>query len=448
MSTENEFSGFSWQNSKWMIKGLIIGVIALLLMIPLSYIRELVQEREKRAKEVSAEVSGKWAGPQNLIGPIAVIEYNEPDTARKTTVSRKAYVLPEKLDIQAEVSPREKHRSIFRVMLYDAKIRMTGYFRENLLKDLGISPEKINWERSHMLLSIADQKGLNKPIQLTLDSTRIEMEQEASGTGDHFTAPLKSEKNGTGTKLSFSVDVDLKGSHQLFFTPIGKTTTVSMKSSWQNPSFSGASLPQNSEIGKGGFTANWVSFAHTQSFPRQWTGEVFKLQHRFPRDAADYESRSEISSQAFGVDLYIPVNGYQNTLRSIKYALLCILLTFAAFFIIELTSKSSVHPFQYGLVGLALILFYSLLLSISEYTGFNWAYLIASVATIVLIGWFVKQILRSGRSTTILSFVLVVVYSYVFSLLNLEDYSLLFGSVGLFVMLGVLMYFSKKLKWQ
>ena len=130
-----------------------------------------------------------------------------------------------------------------------------------------------------------------------------------------------------------------------------------------------------------------------------------------------------------------------------KYALLCILLTFAAFFLIETTHKKSVHPFQYGLVGLALILFYTLLLSFSEYTGFNTAYVIASVATIGLIAWFVKSILQSAKATTILSVVLVLVYSYVFSLLQLQDYSLLLGSIGLFLTLAVVMYFSKKLQW-
>ena len=137
----------------------------------------------------------------------------------------------------------------------------------------------------------------------------------------------------------------------------------------------------------------------------------------------------------------------KKTLRTIKYALLCILLTFVAFFLIETANKKSAHPFQYGLIGLALILFYTLLLSISEYTGFNTAYLIASVATIGLIAWFVKSILDSGKATTLLSVVLVLIYSYVFSLLQLQDYSLLLGSIGLFLTLAVVMKFSKKMQW-
>ena len=148
-----------------------------------------------------------------------------------------------------------------------------------------------------------------------------------------------------------------------------------------------------------------------------------------------------------GASLLVPVDSYDKTERSVKYALLCIILTFASFFLIETTHKKSVHPFQYGLVGLALILFYTLLLSISEYTGFNSAYFIASAATIGLIAWFVKSILQSGKATTILSVVLALVYSYIFSLLQLQDYSLLLGSIGLFISLAVVMYFSRKLQW-
>ena len=155
----------------------------------------------------------------------------------------------------------------------------------------------------------------------------------------------------------------------------------------------------------------------------------------------------DLSSASFGVDLFIPVSGYQKTMRSVKYAVLCILLTFAAFFLIETVNKKSVHPFQYALIGLALILFYTLLLSISEYTGFNIAYAIASVATIALIGWFVKGVLHSGRLSTLLSVILVIMYGYVFTILQLQDYALLLGSIGLFCTLGVIMYYSKRIGW-
>jgi inner membrane protein len=252
--------------------------------------------------------------------------------------------------------------------------------------------------------------------------------------------------------ISFSTDIDLNGSEQLLFTPLGKSTTITVNSSWKDPSFTGSILPQPTEVSDSGFTATWKSMAHTRNFPQQWVDDAYKVDSYIPRPLhlrSDEEyfnpviddsnishqaiNNSSLSNASFGVNLFIPVNGYQKTLRTVKYALLCILLTFAAFFLIETVHKKSAHPFQYGLVGLALILFYTLLLSFSEYTGFNTAYLIASFATIGLIAWFVKGILQSTKPTTVLSVVLVLIYSYIFSILQLQDYALLFGSYNVFL---------------
>jgi inner membrane protein len=141
------------------------------------------------------------------------------------------------------------------------------------------------------------------------------------------------------------------------------------------------------------------------------------------------------------------VSGYQKTMRSVKYAILCILLTFTAFFLIETNNKKSVHPVQYALIGFALVLFYTLLLSFSEYIGFNGAYAIATAATVALVTWFVKGILQSTKLSVLLSLLLVLLYSYVFTILQLQDYALLLGSVGLFLTLAVVMYYSRKIQW-
>ncbi len=231
--------------------------------------------------------------------------------------------------------------------------------------------------------------------------------------------------------VRFFADIHISGSEQLLFTPTGKTTTVKLNSVWPHPSFSGNFLPHSTEVNSKGFNATWKSLAHNRNFPQQWKG-----------DAA-----IELNTSSFGVDLFIPVNGYQKTIRSVKYAALCILLTFASFFLIETVNKKPVHPLQYGLIGLALILFYTLLLSFSEYMDFNWAYFISATATIGLIGWFVKGILSSLRLSTILSSVLLLVYSYVFTILQMQDYALILGSIGLFISLGVIMYFSRKISW-
>lgn len=226
-----------------------------------------------------------------------------------------------------------------------------------------------------------------------------------------------------------------------------------MNSVWPHPSFKGTMLPQTSKIDQKGFSASWKSISHKRNFPQQWAGTSYLFE---PVDAfsnvettttAPVVQSTNINASAFGTSLFMPVNGYQRTMRSIKYAALCILLTFASFFLIEINNKKSVHPFQYGLIGLALILFYTLLLSFSEYIGFNASYVIASVFTIGLIGWFVKGLLSSTRLASVLSLILVLLYVYVFTILQLQDYSLLLGSIGLFITLAVIMHYSKKIQW-
>lgn len=455
--------------SKWLIKGGIIGVLALTMMIPMLYVKNLILEREDRQQEAAREISSKWAGPQNIIGPVIGIPFWEKsgtDTSGKIIQHKQtAWFLPDSLDITATINPKEKHRGIFKVMLFESNSELKGRFKTPDFEKLNIAEENFIWNESFVMMSVADNKGLNDQLTLHWNDTLLELSPQSGKNNEGMKAMLKASSVDDLKNISFSTSINLNGSEQLRFTPIGKSTTVKINSGWKDPSFNGNTLPQNTVVSDSGFEASWKSMAHKRNFPQQWTGSAYSFAHYFPVASTQesvrfdgsgggvIEERPEsgigtyISNTAFGVDLFIPVNGYQKTLRTIKYALLCILLTFAAFFLIETSNKKSVHPFQYGLIGLALILFYTLLLSISEYTGFNSAYMIASVATIGLISWFVMNILKSKKVTTIISVVLILIYSYVFSLMQLQDYSLLLGSLGLFCTLAVIMYYSKRLKW-
>jgi len=448
-TTTGSTAGAIWQKSKWIIKGCIIGLLAILMMIPMLYVKNLILEREQRQREATSEISSKWAGAQNIAGPVLCIPFLETkvDTAgKRITTEHIAYFLPDILNINSSVNPTEKHRGIFKVMLYNTKINITGSFNKVQFEKLSISAEALLLNKAFVKLNLSDIQGLNDPVKLKWKDSVV-------------SAPVQLNSIADLENISFSTDIDLNGSEQLLFTPLGKSTTVTVNSSWKDPSFNGSILPQPTEVSDSGFTATWKSMAHARSFPQQWEDDEFSVDAFVPpvlRRNEDYSvigvsdsynSQNSVSKSSFGVNLFIPVNGYQKTLRTVKYALLCILLTFAAFFLIETVHKKSAHPFQYGLVGLALILFYTLLLSFSEYTGFNIAYLISSTATIGLIAWFVKGILQSGKATTVLSVVLVLIYSYIFSILQLQDYALLFGSIGLFLTLAVIMYFSRKISW-
>jgi inner membrane protein len=444
-----------WSKSKVLVKGLIIAFLVLLLIIPTFYVQHLIEEREQRQKEAVTEVSNKWAGRQVVTGPMVVLPYWQTDSdtsVRKIRSKHFAYFLPDELSINATIIPKEKYRGIYKVMLYNSKINLSGSFKEIDLQKLNIFPEDVIWSESFLKFNIADVKGLNEELVLQWKNQPLNLSpqsfEDRSGTNG-LTAPLSLNGIDDLKNSNFSSQLDLNGSEQLLFTPVGRTTSVTVQSIWPHPSFTGDILPQNSQVKDSGFSANWKSLAHKRSFPQQWKDDAYIL-GRITRSSGVtdvVDNNSYLTNAAFGADLFVPVNGYQKTMRSVKYSVLCILLTFSAFFLIETTNKRSVHPFQYGLIGLALVLFYILLLSFSEYIGFTTSYVIASVATIGLIAWFAKSILFSGRLSGILSLVLVLMYSYVFTILQLQDYSLLFGSIGLFITLAIIMYFSRKIQW-
>jgi len=467
--TEPSTAGLVWQKTKWIVKGCIVGLMAILFMIPMVYVKDLIREREERQREVTNEISSKWAGPQNIAGPVLCVPYFQTalDADKKPILTKHiASFLPEVQNISSTITPIEKYRGIFKVMLYNGKTTLAGSFNKLPVEKLNIQPDKFIWAEAFVKLTLTDIKGLNEPIKLKWKDSLLELSpQNDLNAKAGLSSTLAAASIDDLQNVSFSAVIDLKGSEQLLFTPLGRSTIVNVNSTWKEPSFNGSSLPQSTELKDTGFVATWKSMAHTRNFPQQWVDDVVKLDAYVPPVAftnkasivgeVDYVrtpvdanlTPGSVSNAAFGVNLFIPVNGYQKTMRTVKYAILCILLTFAAFFLIETVHKKSAHPFQYGLVGLALVLFYTLLLSFSEYTGFNAAYLIASIATISLIAWFVRGILQSTKPATILSVVLILIYSYVFSILQLEDYALLFGSIGLFITLAVIMYFSRKISW-
>ena len=431
--------------NKILIKGLVIGGLVLLLLIPTFFVQNLIWEREQRQKDAIAEVSNRWAGSQNLAGPMLVIPYIKSVADAKGKVAHYrhyAYFLPDELRINTTVSPQERSRGIYKVILYKTKATISGQFGAPNFGQLKIAPDKILWNEAYVKMGITDVKGLNDEVKLRWNDSLLSL--TAQSLPDPAAEGLASAVPSLTNKapFTFSTTIDLNGSEQLLFTPAGKVTYVQVTSPWPHPSFTGNTLPDESNISDSGFTASWKSLSHKRAFPQYWTSETAHV-----RATSGMSIEGQIGQAAFGVNLFIPVNGYQKTERAIKYAALCILLTFAAFFLIETVHKRSVHPFQYGLIGLALVLFYLLLLSFSEYTGFNIAYAIAAAATIVLIGWFVKGLLQSGKLSTYLALVLLLVYVYVFTILQLQDFALLLGSLGLFISLAVVMNFSRKIKW-
>jgi len=265
----------AWTKSKLLVKTGIIAFILLLLQIPTYYVEQLIAEREGRQKDAIAEVSSKWAGRQNIIWPMLIIPYvkKSTDSSSQTKLEKHlAYFLPDELTVNASVTPVEKYRGIYKVALYSSQINMSGRFESLHPERLGLAPEDLLWNEAQVRMSISDSKGLNDEVKLKFnDSTLSLMPDDAGANGELAThIPLTAE---TAKSLSFSSSLNLNGSEQLLFTPVGKSTTVNLSSAWPHPSFTGDILPMQKKISKDGFEAKWKSMIEQLNDPDKilWT---------------------------------------------------------------------------------------------------------------------------------------------------------------------------------
>ena len=415
-------------------KVFVIALIIFALMIPAAMVRSLIHEREWRQASVVNELGSKWGGSQTLTGPILSLPFERaipgPD-GKPVTVTLHLHVLPDQLDVTGQVIPEVRYRGIYEAVLYNARLKFSGSFSMPDLQTLGISPKSVRWERAFVALGIPDMKGLRSGIRMNLAGNELEMNPgiasaDVLASGLSCTAPDLRRVEA----MPFDLSLDLNGSQWLGFVPAGKTTTVQLESAWTSPSFDGAFLPEARSVADKGFNATWKVLHLNRNYPQAWTG-----------------SQYAIGDSAFGVKLFIPVDAYQKSTRTVKYALLFIVSTFTAFFVCEMMKRVRVHPLQYLLVGLALIVFYALLLSISEHLSFDKGYLISSAATILLIAGYARSVLQRGALALAVGMVLATLYGYLYLLLQVEDYTLLLGSVGLFVLLGIVMFLTRRINW-
>jgi len=420
---------------KLFFKAVVIFIMAIMLWIPTNFIMDLVKERASRQQEAITDISNKWAGKQVITGPVIMLPYYiyTKNEGGSTTISKAVgYFLPEKSDILSKIYPEKRHRGIYQVIVYRSDIIITGKFKPMDLAQLKVAPENIIWNEAALLFKIQDNlRGINEDLFVKWNDSNIVFNPQLPGQSampDAFSAAILLTADQAVKEQTFQLKFSLNGSEQLAFASTARENKLKMESTWPDPSFTGIKLPDTREVNDSGFVANWKYMNRT--VPMVWNNNIYDL-----------------SSSYIGADLLIPVDSYNKTERSVKYALLCIILTFAAFFLIETIYRRSLHLIQYGLAGLALVLFYTLLLSISEYTGFNLAYLIAGLSTIGLVTWYVGTVMKSAKLATFISLVLGVVYSFIFIIIQLQDYALLMGSVGLFMALAIIMFFSRKIQW-
>jgi len=454
MNTNHQEKGKfeKWLKGSITARMVMVGLLIVILLIPLSYIKDLINERMLRQQEVVSEINKKWGKEVLLYGPILKIPYKTYH--KKNSYSNKkegqtdfyesikyAYFFPEKLKINSTINPEEKKRGIYKTAVYQSEIKIDGVFSTPNFTEIGINEKELIWDKARLLIETSNLKGVNKLISIKLDKNNYAINSKYKKNTNYSSIialhKLESDFIDSGdlpikSSINFSLNISINGSKQIRFIPIGKETNVTIKSNWKTANFIGEYLPQNAnKIHKNGFAANW---------------KILDINRPFSQHSLN--SLPDLKKYAFGVNFMIPIDEYQKSERSVKYGFLVIGLTFLIFFLIQTMSKIEIHPFQYLMIGIALTMFYTLLISISEHSSYLRAYVIASISVISLITLYSKSILKTFKFPAFIGIALSTLYAFIFIIIQLENYALIVGSIGLFIILSVVMYSSRKIDWQ
>ncbi|MDD7885352.1 cell envelope integrity protein CreD [Flavivirga sp. 57AJ16] len=447
---QNKFG--HWIKTSITARMLMVGFLTLVLLIPLFFIEDVIRERANRQTEVVNEINQQWGNEVLIYGPILKIPYKiykeKTVTDKKTkkvyteTIEEihNAYFFPEKLNIDSNINPETKKRGIYTTAVYNSKINITGAFIKPNFSEIEINDQNIIWDKAKIIIQSSNVKGVNE-AKLKLNQTNYELSSRYNDRKSHNyneitlhtleTKNINKEPLLFRKPLSFNIDFNIKGSEQIRFVPTGRQTEAQITSNWKTANFFGGFLPFNdNKINDDGFHAQWKILDLNRPFSQQ-----------------HYNGIPDLKEFAFGVNFMIPIDEYQKSERSAKYGFLVIGLTFLIFFLIQTLSKINIHPFQYLMIGLALTMFYTLLVSISEHSNFLKAYLIAGISVIALITLYSKSILKTLKFPLFIGLSLTALYTFIYVIIQLENYALLVGSLGLFLILAVVMFVSRKIDW-
>lgn len=424
----------------------MVGILTLILLIPLALVQDLINERAARQEQVDQNITSKWGSDVYLYGPIVRIPYvvyeetvivdekTKAAITQRKPITEYAYFFPETLHNKTSVTTDKRNYGNYEAVVYTSKMKFDGAYTAPDFSSRDIPDADIQWEKASIIIKTTNLKSIQDEVSIDVAGKPMTFEPvfnnaqndsvDALETGYFDARILKDSGN-----VPFKFDISYRGSNQLMMVPIGKTTTVNMDSNWKDPSFDGNFLPATKGPGDG-FPASWKILHVNRPFGQQTFGDL-----------------PDLARFAFGVKFVIQVDEYQQNERASKYGFLTIGLTFLIFFLIQMISKVRIHIFQYTMIGLALVMFYTLLLSITEHSSFLTAYLIAGASVVALISLYSISILKKLKFCAFIAASLSALYGFIYVIIQLEDYALLFGSIGLFVILAAVMYFSRKIDW-
>ena len=423
--------------SSGIFKILILIILILILLIPITMIRSLVYERSHRAEEAEKSIMEAWGSQFTLYGPVIRIPVVENDNYR--TVNKTLWITPRDIDIQADFSAERKRRGIFSVALFSGNVSLKGSFTFDRARDELNQNETMYPQQAEIIIGLTSQKGIRRIIKADWNGSELFFKpgsrsfiyDNAVNNGVNANSPFDTEGINT-----FDIQFAVQGGKSMRTIPIAELTHTRIVSDWPSPSFQGGFLPTAYTLSESGFDAEWEISYLSRSIPLFWiTGERGE------------NNRINLYDEFFGVDFFKPLDHYALNERAVKYAILFIIIPFLTLFFLEIFSKKSIHPAQYLLSGLANIIFYLLLLSISEHIPFSAAYLIAAAALTCMMSLYAHSLLETRIRSACMGLVMALLYLIMYMTLNAEDWALLIGSIAAFLICGAVMFLTRKLDW-
>lgn len=443
-------------------KPFIILLLILLFLIPIDMIRSLIHDREHYQREAINSVLVPKGGEPILEGILVAIPYtytqvhhyvDSDKQERLSQETKTAYLfsVPQTMDFSTQVEPEYLTRGIFDVPVFACEANFSGNFSPIVYQHLKIEEKNIRWDEALLLFGISNKKNLTSLPVVTVGDVNLEQslfQPVASPFRNSLYYNLPADLAQKG--FSYKVKAPIQGGQSLSIVPLATNNNFSMESTWTSPSFGGGWLPTQRQLEATGFKSTWSIPGLSTAYPQTWVvtdshysgipGPVY-----MEGDEGYINGKGGI--EAVRVGFVIPVDNYQKTSRSVKYAVLFLIIPFLAIFIFEIFTKVKIHPVQYCLIGLADVIFYLLLLSISEHLSFTLTYWMSSAAVSLLSLFYAAAIFHKFKWGLLFAGVQFISYIFLFGTLQAEDYALLIGTLGLFVVVVLLMVLTRKVDW-
>jgi inner membrane protein len=457
MESENETQ--SKFTKSYTFKVLFLAFLVLILLIPLTMVGGIIDERSRTADSAEADIMKAWGSELVAAGPVIAIPGTRTETIRDkdhTSIIEKPFkliVVPQKLNISTNFKTEIRKRGIFSVPLFYGDLAFSGTFDPAKALSSLLPNEKVSLSNAELIIALSSQKGIRKIDRAVwnVNGSDTSLFFQPGNQGQDFVSQIKSLDSrhsdyymrGGGiyailpefaadAKANFNIVITINGGRLVRFLPFGQDTHADIAADWPSPSFQGSFLPGNSNIKEDGFDAAWDINYMSRDIPLHWkTGDD---NHKY-------------SEALFGVNFFRAIDTYSLNTRAVKYAILFLIVPFLTLFLFEILTKKRIHPVPYLLSGIANVIFYLLLLSLSEQMEFFLAYLIAALAIIIMLTLYSRSLLPSWSKSWYMGLVTTISYVLLYAVLNAESYALLVGSIWAFIVVALVMFLTRKLNW-